>query len=89
MNIFINWPLRAKLAIFLIDYKLASQLFAYPIADQSFKFEDEKSDLCFARVMDGEKSKCGWGSQKFIPHSVIPNYLKNDCLHFKLSLSML
>ena len=81
----LHWPLRAKLEIFLIDHKLASQFFADPNAVQTFRFEDERSDLCFARVINGEKSNGGWGSQKFISHSLIPNYLKNDCLHFKLS----
>ena len=83
----LHWPMRENVEIFLVDHESPCEDFADDIAWQTIKF-NEKSDGCFARVVDGEKSKHGWGKQKFIPHSSMdPKYLKNDCLHFKLSIT--
>jgi TNF receptor-associated factor 4 len=83
----LSWPLRTKINIFLIDHNLSSQFYDDAIAWQTFNCEDEKSDVCFARVINGEKSQIGWGREKFMPHSQIdPKYLKKDCLHFKLGM---
>ena len=82
----LHWPMRENVDIYLIDHKFRSEAFADNIAWQTIKF-DEKSDGYFARVTDGEKSECGWGKEKFIPHSSMdPKYLKNGCLHFQLSI---
>ena len=82
----LHWPLRAQMRIYLIDHEVASQVFAEDVfAFQSISFDNEKSDVSFARVINGEISSSGWGKGKFIPHSsVSPKYLKNDCLHFKI-----
>ena len=83
----LHWPMRENVEIFLVDHEFPCEHFADDIAWQTIKF-NEKSDGCFTRVVDGEKSKHGWGKQKFIPHSSMdPKYLKNDCLHFKLSIT--
>ena len=45
--------------IHLLDYEVASQVFADDIARQSFRFADEVSDAAYTRVTEGEKSKFG------------------------------
>ena len=81
----LHWPLRGQMEVKLLDHEILAQYYRDFDACHNFLFVSKESDASFARVTVGEKSKYGWGKQKFIPHSSLDHkYLKNDCVHFRI-----
>ena len=82
----LTWPLRGK-----FEMKLLNQ-----ISDSKYHFEtagygDNTPDTSAGRVIEGYKSKKGWGCPQYISNEdlnkITPTrqYLKDDCLFFQIT----
>ena len=81
----LSWPFHGKVTILLLNQQSNNHHHAYTI---SF---DESIPLFYReRVLTGEKNR-GWGNHRFISYSKISEessivqYLKDDCLKFRVS----
>lgn len=78
----LQWPFRGTLPIQVLD-----QVHGKDHVGHSVKFSDDTSGEFSGRVVNGEVSG-GWGILKFIPlDRLVPKYLHNDCLLFRVDLS--
>lgn len=73
----LTWPFQGKIKIQLLDLVNEKGIFT-PTIIYSAKAGD--------RVTEGEESKTMIGLAKFIPHSYLPQCLKDDCLQFCVSI---
>ena len=74
----LTWPFQGEIIIQLLSQKGN----AYR---QTVLFTNRTSIVYTGRVREGERND-GWGKTQFISQDVlVPNYLKNDCLHFRIT----
>jgi TNF receptor-associated factor 4 len=84
---YLPWPFTGKVTI-----KLLNQLEDKNHLSRSMKFTSD-IDIVSQRVVHEERSSTGWGISKYISHSDLGHntskncqYLKDDRLHFKISV---
>ena len=81
----LTWPLRGRFVI-----KLLNQISDNEHHSDTVTYDDNTSDSCAGRVIEGHKSKTSWGKPKYISNKdlnkVTPTrqYLKDDCLFFQV-----
>ena len=75
----LEWPFQSSVYVELLDQNEGTEHHSKVI-----DFSTAPKDLC--RQVMNERNNSSWGATKFISHSELsPKYLKNDCLHFKVS----
>ena len=82
----LKWPFRGDITV-----QLLNQLEDKGHHERTFSFSDITSDDDAGPVIGKEKAAYGLGLSQFIPHSELNyncskncQYLKNDCLHFRV-----
>ncbi|XP_064385186.1 TNF receptor-associated factor 4-like [Halichondria panicea] len=76
----LKWPFRG-----VISYQLLDQVNGKDHEIDISIYDDYMLNEYCTRVTEGERSKRGWGKQKFIAHSELePKYLRNDTLLFQI-----
>ena len=83
---YLKWPFRGDITIHLFN-----QIEDKEHYEKTIHFTDNTPDDTAGRVMTGERA-LGWGWSRFISHDALNyneakncQYLKYDCLHFKIS----
>ena len=83
----LKWPFRG-----VITVQLLNQLGERNHATGTIRFTDITPTLYTSRVVVGDRAKKGWGQLRFIGHSELGfdsvknrQYLKDDCLKFRVS----
>ena len=72
----LKWPLHGKIKILLVNHNDGNNHCSHRI-----KLPEHR----FYRVTVGERAISGWGKSKFIYHcNLDPDFLLNDCLHFRI-----
>ena len=74
----LKWPFRGTVTIHLVN-----QLEDKEHHTDTYAYTDATPDVYAAQV-DGERSELGWGRPEFLPHSELGQYLKDDCLIFRI-----
>ena len=69
------WPFRGNITV-----QLLNQVRDYGHHTQVLAITDSADDDFCERVVSGCRSPGGWGYSKYICHSELPNYWKDDCL---------
>lgn len=76
----LKWPFRGIINVQLVDQEGGEEHYS-----QGVHITKRTPDEVANRVMEGERTKKGWGLFQFIPHSKLePKYLKNDKLVFQI-----
>ena len=79
----LEWPFHGQIAVELLDQS-ADDLEEGKHHMHTVCYDDNTHE-CAQRVLFG-KMGLGWGESQFIPHCKLKQYLKNDCLKFRLSI---
>ena len=84
---FLQWPFTGK-----VTFKLLNQLEDKNHHSMTTMFPSDNE--CIQRVVNEERASLGWGKSTYISHSNLGHnkpkncqYLKDDCLVFKISVN--
>ena len=78
----LKWPFRGSVTIQLLNQEAGSE---QHFSDR-ITYRDSTSDQMAGRVMDERRTAKPWGKVKFFPKSDIPpNFVKDDCVKFRIS----
>ena len=72
----LRWPFQGTIPICVFGQELFANLPRMVVCTTTVPLE---------RVIEGDRSKNGFGIPQFIPHSTLNSYLRNDSLHFRIS----
>ena len=76
----LKWPFKGKFVIKLFNQDQDEWHYAH-----TFDFSNPECEEACARVINREQARFMLGNDNFISHSeVLPKYLKNDCLRFRV-----
>ena len=84
----LTWPLRGEFEIKLLNQISDSEHHSITVT-----FDDNTPEDCNSRVIEGDRSECGWGMHQYIINEDLNKtaqacqFLKDDCLSFQISFN--